>query len=220
MNALINASNRSYSASKNASSLLTQTSLHSHLEEFSMPTEYQPNLLQGVLEAMMDGVLVLTDQGKLIYANQCAHQFFHWLVKDPSPSDSVPQPIWHICEALIESRALFPDRPIIIEDEIRTTDVHSIRIRVRWLEFDQVNRFHLLVTLEDRYQSIQNAAIDDARKYGLTERESEVWTLRCANLTYKAIALRLNIAVDTVKKHVKSIHAKRQTFLWEDQGSG
>ncbi len=68
----------------------------------------------------------------------------------------------------------------------------------------------IVVTLEDCNSSSQNIAIADAKKYGLTKREAEVWLLRYANLPYKEIAQHLYITINTVKKHIKNIYAKQQ----------
>ncbi|MGA7937024.1 MAG: LuxR C-terminal-related transcriptional regulator [Kovacikia sp.] len=71
----------------------------------------------------------------------------------------------------------------------------------------------VLVTLEDRLQSIQNAAISEGQKYGLTPRETEVWLRHRANYSYKEIASELYITFNTVKKHMKSIYAKQHLIL-------
>lgn len=68
----------------------------------------------------------------------------------------------------------------------------------------------LLVTLEDCNLYSQSIAIADAKKYNLTDRERQVWQLRRANLSYKEIANQLYITINTVKKHIKNIHAKQQ----------
>jgi DNA-binding CsgD family transcriptional regulator len=191
---------------------------HSSIASFDEPVvsgNYQSEFLKGVLESMMDGVLVLTCHGKLVYANQGARQVCHQILQDLSQPNFIPQQVWNICEALIDSRALFPDHSLIIEDEISITEVQVIRIRARWLEFDQSIGLCLLVTLEDRSQSTRNIALTEAHRYGLTERETEIWSLRRANFTYKAIAAQLHIAVDTVKKHIKNINAKRQAMTWQ-----
>ncbi len=68
--------------------------------------------------------------------------------------------------------------------------------------------------LEDRYQSTQNLAIAEVDKYRLTRREAEVWLLRRANYSRKDIAAELCISLDTVKKHLKNIHAKQEMTLY------
>jgi DNA-binding CsgD family transcriptional regulator len=115
---------------------------------------------------------------------------------------------------LIDSRDLFPGQKMIIESEIHTNDLAVFRIRIRWLELDESERPYLLVTIEDRRQSTQNAAIADAKKYGFTPREAQIWLLRRANHSYKEIAAQLYITLNTVKKHMKNIYAKQQANLW------
>lgn len=177
-----------------------------------------PSLLQAIIEGFVDGVLILTMQGEWIHANECARRICQQLSQLTSQVNSVPKPIWHICESLVESRQLFPHERMIIEAEIDTENSAGFRIRVRWLELDESKHPYLLVTIEDRYQSTQNAAIAEAKKYGLTRREAEVWLLRRANYSYKEIAARLYITLNTVKKHMKSVYAKQQANLWNQEG--
>ena len=183
----------------------------------SQPSE-PSSLLQAIIKGFVDGVLILTIKGEWIHANECARHICQQLSPCTSQVNSVPQPIWHICESLIESRKLFPDERMIIEAELDTENSAGFRIRVRWLELDGSMHLYLLVTIEDRHQSTQNAAITEAKKYGLTHREAEVWLLRRANYSYKEIAARLYITLNTVKKHMKSVYAKQQANLWGQEG--
>ncbi len=174
-----------------------------------------PILLQGVVECLPDGIMIVTDNGELTYDNSCARQICHTLRTDTScadPTAPVPSQIWFCCQALIESRSQY-QQSVIIEDEIYT-ETSTIRIRVRWLDPDDPQQPLLLVTLEDQQQSAQYRAYTEAYRYRLTERETEVWLLKRAGLTYKAIAAKLYIAEDTVKKHIKNIHARRDAVQW------
>ena len=189
------------------------------------PLLFQSNrsavLLRGVIESLMDGVLILTEQGKLVNANSNALKICHQLMENWSTTMAIPQQIWNICRALVDSRDVFPEHTVTIEDEINisktTSKQEMIRLRARWVTLDEVDRPYLLVILEDRSRSLKDLAMLEARKYGLTEREKRVWELRRANRTYKAIAAELFITVDTVKKHLKSIHAKRDAFQWASE---
>jgi DNA-binding CsgD family transcriptional regulator len=173
-----------------------------------------------VMEGFIDGILILTEQGEVLYANNCAQNLCKKLghfsgqphLEKPILSQ-VPAPIWRICEALIDGRETFPDYLLDLEDEVVIGQTH-LRIRARWMTLPDRSQPCLAVTLEDRQQSLINTVMAEARKYGLTSREAEVWLLRRANHTYKAIASELHIALDTVKKHVKSINAKREAFQW------
>lgn len=169
-------------------------------------------MLQAVLESL-DGILVLTTAGKWINANRSAKQICQQLQRSQTAAPTVPVEIWRVCQCLIESRELFPDQQLILCDEIITREALALRIRVRWLELESLEESCLLVTLEDHQQSMQNMAIAEAHKYGLTPGEAKVWTLYRADYSYKKIAETLYITPNTVKKHMKSIHAKRKLVL-------
>jgi DNA-binding CsgD family transcriptional regulator len=170
-------------------------------------------LLQGLIESFLDGLLILTEQGECIQANNLARQICQQLALNTSQLNSVPKEIWDVCQALIESRGLFPNQPMIIESEIASNQATPLRIRVRWFKLNAFAHPCLLVILEDRCQSLQRLALAEVDRYGLTPREAEVWLRRRANYTYKEIATELYISINTVKKHMKNIQAKRETVL-------
>jgi DNA-binding CsgD family transcriptional regulator len=170
------------------------------------PAPSSPNLLQGVMEGLIDGVMMITAKGELIHTNRHALRMCQQLTSDLAPV--IPAAIWHCCQAAIESRELFPQQPLTIEDEIASPS-GVIRIRVRWLAVENLPQSCLLVTLEDQSQSAQYRAIADSIRYGLTARETDVWRLKCAGCSYKEIAAQLYLAENTVKKHIKNIHVKR-----------
>ncbi len=175
-----------------------------------------PYFLQAIIEGFVDGVLILTETGEWIHSNECARRICRQLCSEQLQRNLVPSSIWQICSALVESRELFPDQSMVIEAEIDTNETTVLRVRVRWLELESNPSPYLLVTLEDRKQSTQKAAIAEAKKYDLTPREAEVWLLRRAHYSYKEIAAKLYITVNTVKKHLKSVYAKQQTNLWSE----
>lgn len=172
-----------------------------------------PYLLQAIIEGFVDGVLILTEQGEWIHANQRARRICKQFSSTQLQRNSVPQPIWHICESSIDSRSLFPEQKMIIEAEIDTNNAEVLRVRVRWLQLDESDAPYLLVTIEQRNQSTNNTAIAEAQKYNLTPREAEVWSLRRANYSYKEIATKLYITTNTVKKHLKNVYAKQQESI-------
>ncbi|NET37885.1 MAG: helix-turn-helix transcriptional regulator [Cyanothece sp. SIO1E1] len=169
-------------------------------------------LPEGAIADLIDGILILTDEKQLIYANDSARRVLHQLNQDKSHTHLVPQEIWHICQSLIHSRNLFPNQQWLMQSDIFTEDSTALHIRARWLTLEAVEHPCLLLTVEDRRQAMQNIAIEEAQKYGLTPREREVWLLHRNGYTYKQIALELYITPNTVKKHMKSIHAKQKTY--------
>lgn len=175
-------------------------------------------ILQTVMEGLMDGILIVTTSGQIVEMNLQARQMCRqlpWNAGNDStpPSLTPPEEIWRVCKALIDSQDLFPSYSITPESEVRAEDGRLYRIRVRWLRFEVEGQQCILVTLEDRQQSLENMAIADSQKYGLTERESEVWRMRLLGHSYQQIASELYIAENTVKKHIKSIFSKRRSVL-------
>ncbi|MEO0824988.1 MAG: LuxR C-terminal-related transcriptional regulator [Cyanobacteria bacterium J06639_16] len=175
--------------------------------------QHSANLLSAMLEALSDGILMISPGGELLHANCCAVQLCRQLISTQGDLPILPPAIWRICESLIESRSLFPNQIFVIEDEIRGIGSTLIRIRVQWIDIDAVDHPCLLVTLEDRNQSAKTAALAEAQRYQLTQRETEVWLLRRAKYNYEEIADQLFISINTVKKHLKSIYAKRNQAL-------
>ncbi|GAB4475089.1 MAG: hypothetical protein OHK0037_36240 [Elainellaceae cyanobacterium] len=174
-------------------------------------------LLQAIFESFIDGVLIVSDRGEVIYANRSAHEICRMLSSDGLKAMQLPSQIWRVCQMLVNNRALHQDTTVILEDEILTSSSSPLRIRVEWIALESVERPCLRVTLEDRMQSARKRAIAERERYGLTEREAEVWLLRHLNWKYKAIAANLHITVDTVKKHVHNIYAKRDAFEWAQE---
>ena len=173
-----------------------------------------PYLLQAIIEGFVDGVLILTQQGEWIHANLRARRICQQFSSAQLHTNSLPLPIWKICESLIDSREIFPAQKLIIDAQVETNNANLLRVRVRWLELDESDTPYLLVTIEDRNQSTHNTAIAEAKKYNLTDREAEVWSLRRANYSYKEIAAKLYITTNTVKKHLKNVYAKQQEIAW------
>jgi DNA-binding CsgD family transcriptional regulator len=178
----------------------------------AQPSFSQVQLLQAVIEGFIDGILIVNPKGEILESNSRAHELCQLSAAHPV----LPSQIMEVCEALVESQKLFPSQRIILETAAEM-DSTSLRIRARWLNSDNledpVQEFsYLLVTLEDRQQTLQNVAIADTQKYALTAREAEIWEMRLQGQSYPTIASELYITQNTVKKHVKNILAKRREF--------
>ncbi len=169
-------------------------------------------LVEGVLEGFMDGFMILTERGDIIHANSPARQMLQQMNQDEMHPYRMHREIQRVCKAAIASQELYLNRTVVIESEIAVDQIGMIRIRAQWLKLDAFKEPLVLVTLEDQQRSIQQLAIAEGQQYGLTPREVEIWKLRRANYSYKQIAAELFITLNTVKKHLKNIHAKRQCF--------
>lgn len=175
--------------------------------------EQSPKFLETVLEGFVDGILVVNDHGETLYSNTLARKICHQLNTNTPPVHNLPGEVWRACQALIENRELYAKQTIVLESLV-TLPATTIRIRVQWLELSAQTNL-LLVRLEDQQQMLRALAIAESQQYGLTKREAEVWLLRRLGCSYKAIAGQLCITLDTVRKHLKNIYAKRQSFFDE-----
>ena len=184
---------------------------HHSFQELIDPLKRSDNILtQAILANWFDGVLILTEQGRWIQANETARRICDRLSPGSPFSGQAPKPIWRVCQALIRRRRKRSQTPIRVESALRMNESDYIRIRARWFKFGEDDGAHLLVILEDRGQSIQNQAFAEVDQYGLTPREAEVWLLHRADYAYKEIAAELYITIHTVKKHMRNIRMKRQ----------
>ena len=176
----------------------------------------QSSFFQAVLESLVDGILILNKEGKVVHANAQATHLCQQINTSRDYQDSydqLPPEILRVRQSLMECRQIFPHRQMIIESEVITTNSTTLRLRGRWLNLGDGTRSYLLITMEDCQQSLDNLVSADRRKYGLTAREAEIWSLRRTNHSYKEIAAKLYISENTVKKHMKSINAKRKQLI-------
>ncbi len=165
---------------------------------------------KALMEECLGGILVFTEQQQLVYASKTAYQVLSQLKQKNSASCLIPDEILHICQSLIQSRHLFPEQNWLIEFDIFTSSATKLHICSRWLTVGVVANPCLLLTIEDRQQAMINLVLEEANRYGLTPREKEVWLLQYNNYTYKQIAAELGITPNTVKKHTRSIYAKKK----------
>jgi len=187
--------------------------MQNYLELTALQTHTNLTLMQGVLEGLTDGVLILSEQGEWIYHNYYAHCICQALNQGKPVLKQVPAVIWRNCAALMESHEWYPNQPVVIESEIAIAPSQVYRIRVRWLMLEDAQRPYLMVLLEDRHQSLQNQALAEAMLYDLTARQAEIWVLYRAGFTYQEIASELYITLNTVKRHLRDIRIKQKVAI-------
>ena len=190
-----------------------RTSLRSNAFSNSLERDI---LSEKALEDLIDGVLILTEQKELLYANDCARRILRQLDREDTltpVSDPVPDEIWYLCQTLIESRHLFPDQYWLIESQVFIDSSVIFNVRARWFKLEAREQSCIILSIRDHYQSIKDIAIEESQKYRLTSREKEIWLLHRANYTYKRIASELCITPNTVKKHMKNIYLKQKAIF-------
>lgn len=163
-----------------------------------------------ILDHWIDGILVLTQDGKWLHSNNLARRICDRIAQEQPCINQIPEEIWRVCQILIKSCRDFPGRPVVESElELRQSYEH-FRIRARWLCVDNNAEPRILIVLENQTHSKQNLAITEVIKYDLSPREADVWELYRIGYTYQEIAAKLHIALNTVKKHMKNTYAKQQ----------
>jgi DNA-binding CsgD family transcriptional regulator len=169
-----------------------------------------------VLEGFADGLLILSQDGTCLYQNQKGKSFCRALHGHSlPPAEEIPPCLQAMCSHLREGRDLFPDHGLVLTQDFDFTSTVDccLRARVQWLNWPDSPDTYFLVLLEDQTRAARTSALLEAIQYDLTPRERDVWVLRRTNHSYDDIALALYITVNTVKRHLKSIYAKRKQVL-------
>ncbi|WP_272063147.1 helix-turn-helix transcriptional regulator [Oscillatoria sp. CS-180] len=175
-------------------------------------TQSQILQMEGLsLENHIGSVLIITEEGDVIYATESLRDQLEKLAEDTVDSSSMPQEISLIFQVLQQCRNQFPNQNWAIEFDIFTKGAIALRIRSRWLKLEGFDKPCLSIVLEDRQHMVQDIILDEVQDWGLTPREREVWLLYQDGCTYSQIAKKLYITINTVKKHMRSVHAKRRT---------
>jgi DNA-binding CsgD family transcriptional regulator len=177
---------------------------------YEKPEKTDCDLLQSIVESLVDGVLIVTLQGEWVYGNYKAHQICQQLNLGRPVPTLLPNPIWQICQLLFVNPSPELERPTLMEGEVGESGASHYRVRVRWLQLEEMQQPYLLVTLEDCSEAARSRAIAEAYQYGLTPRQSEVWLLHRLGLTYRTMAAQLYVTPNTIKRHMKDIYAKQK----------
>lgn len=197
---------------------------------FSTLEPQYPNLIVGsLLEALPQGVAVVTRNLKLIYWNSKARKICHALDSNSSNTD-LPSAVTEVCYRLLRHASLESTSLVM---EYSPTSELTVRIHGRWLldNFNldpgaastaQLNMVepgtqtsekpaYMLILLENCHDTLQTELRIDQKKYDLTDREAEIWMLLRQDYSYQEIAKMLRISLNTVKTHVKNAYAKKRS---------
>lgn len=170
----------------------------------------QDPTVQEVLTHLADGVIIITYDKKILYANDCACRILRQINQDRNHCEIPPKEINYICDSLAEIRRQFPEQHWFINTKVCINSSTTFSVHARYMKLDSLGKDCVVLVLKDHYQLIKSIAVEEARKYNLTDRETEIWLLQRANYTYKQIATELFIAPNTVKKHMQNIHLKQK----------
>ena len=164
------------------------------------------------------GFILCDDAGKRLRSTTKADEFCLLLHKGlPGKAfgsmaaqaiETIPEQITALCNLLRQSREDFPDVALQLYDIVFLPGGIRLHLNVEWIELADQPTKCILVTIEDLTQTACHRAMSDTYRYGLTEREAEVWELYLQGLSYRDVSEKLVIALNTVKKHMKNIFRK------------
>lgn len=167
-------------------------------------------VVQEALTKLTDGILIITEERKIAFANECACRILRQVNQDRGSTEAIPKEILFLCNSLSEIRRQFPGQHWMVTNKICISSSVTFSVHARYMKLDTLGKYCIVLVLKDQYQLVKNIAIEEAKKFGLTDRETEIWLLQRANYTYKQIASELFIAPNTVKKHMQNIHLKQK----------
>jgi hypothetical protein len=172
----------------------------------------EDSIVQEALIKLTDGILIITEERKIAFANECACRILRQINQDRVSTEMIPREINFFCNSLSQIRREFPDQHWIVNSKVCISSSIAFSVHARYMKLDTLGKYCIVLVLKDQYQLIKPIAIEEAKKYNLTDRETEIWLLQRANYTYKQIASELFIAPNTVKKHMQNIHLKKKGF--------
>lgn len=160
------------------------------------------------------GLLLLDQAGSLVQSSPKARRLCQALqtaeAKPGGVTSELPREITTLAQRLIESRKLFPDQPIQLQDNLPLANNAQIHVQAEWIHIERRSPSYIMVTLENVLEVSHQRALFDAYRYNFTPRETEVWELHLQGFSYRQIAEAFVISMNTVKRHMKSIHGKRR----------
>lgn len=175
----------------------------------SISSSMSMGLLLAALESFPEGLLIVEPGGNVLHSNQYAKDLLAQANGNDLAESTLTGGVQRLCQALESSRSAFPTQQFVLEDDVVLDHGSTVHLRGQWFARD-AQAAYLLIRLEDCQQTQQAVVMREIRRFGLTEREAEVWQLRRTGHDYRQIAEQLYISINTVKKHLKSIYMKRQ----------
>ncbi|MBW4469604.1 MAG: helix-turn-helix transcriptional regulator [Stenomitos rutilans HA7619-LM2] len=174
------------------------------------------SLLSVLVDALPKGLIVLSTDHAVIYWNQTAKRLCQNLSGAQRYWTLLPKVITELCDQVLASEHEY--EPILLE--YQTPECSSFRLTASWLATASSDNLHaainhqpyILITVEDRDEVLRQEIQMEQKKFQLTNREAEVWLLLKQEYSYQAIAKALHISLNTVKTHIRNIHAKRNPY--------
>ena len=174
------------------------------------------SLLSALVEALPKGLIVLSTDRTIVYWNQNARRLCQELASTQRYRTMLPTIVTELCGQMVEAKTA--EAPLLVD--CQTPDGCSFRLTACWLlgtMSDTValacnQQAYVLITIDNQDELLRQDIQLEQKKFQLTNREAEVWLLLKQEYSYQAIATALHISLNTVKTHIRNIHAKRHPY--------
>ncbi|XGV95142.1 MAG: LuxR C-terminal-related transcriptional regulator [Leptolyngbya sp. BL-A-14] len=175
------------------------------------------SLLSVLVDALPKGLIVLSINQAIVYWNQNARRLCQKLSASQRYWTPLPTVIAELCQELATADMTHHE-PMLLD--YQTPERAAFRLTASWLSKGSNGEMspllnqqsYILITVEDRDEVLQQDIQVEQKKFQLTNREAEVWLLLRQEYSYQAIATKLHISLNTVKTHIRNIHAKRHPY--------
>lgn len=202
-------------------SVLNESSQQLQSALYSIPPEA---LWHEIMDVLQYGLLIVDPDFRLLYANQKAHELCQLLPDSQEALPILPQLILEICNLLhkVSTKADGSGaKSLMLECLGQQQQMIRITARRLYQNAGRHTSFNctvpILVLLENCHEKFEAACSIECQKYGLTDREAEVWSLLRQEYSYQQAADLLQVSINTIKTHTKNIHAKRHQYHQEQQ---
>lgn len=184
------------------------------------PDQHPQHLWGGIMDALQYGILILTPDHRLLYANSKAQGLCQSLSSPMEKQPFLSSLIQEICDRFYE---VTDSGAASLLMEFLGQNQQTIRAKIHPLhQYRGENTLHngetlILVLLENCEEKFQTELSIECKKYGLTEREAEVWKLLRQGHTYQEVAYILQLSLNTIKTHAKKIYHKQYNYRKDQQ---
>jgi DNA-binding CsgD family transcriptional regulator len=171
-----------------------------------------------ILNSMPLGVMVVASDLQLIFRNLKAKEICQEFLQETS---NLPKRILEACELFMTDNELYQSDPFVLE--CYPSQGRKFHIQISWMDQSLLEplpqQAYMLVVIKDCYEDLMVKTRRAQKRYGLTDREAQIWMMLRLDCSYQEIADRFAISLNTVKTHVKNINVKRrnhppQSRLW------
>jgi DNA-binding CsgD family transcriptional regulator len=163
-----------------------------------------------------EGVIVISNQLSILYIDQKAKELSQVLPENQTHGDNLTTIISEMAyqfskKSDMTSESIVKDYHLSEQHSLRMRTVSLLTKREHWS--NEIEEPWMIIFIEDPHEHFLSELKIEQEKYGLTDREADVYSLLLQSRSYKDIARELGISLNTVRFHIKNINFKKRSYL-------